>query len=47
MKEISPSDKQDPKYPHKNVCPECKSENFIMQQGCQSCVDCGFSKCST
>jgi ribonucleoside-diphosphate reductase alpha chain len=30
----------------KIVCPECKSENYVMQEGCTSCMDCGYSKCS-
>lgn len=27
------------------VCPECGA-NLILKEGCESCVECGFSKCS-
>lgn len=30
----------------RNVCPSCKSTNLKMQEGCMSCTDCGYSKCS-
>lgn len=30
----------------RNVCPECKSTNLRMQEGCLTCQDCGNSKCS-
>lgn len=27
-------------------CPNCHEKSLIMQGGCNSCVSCGFSKCS-
>lgn len=27
------------------VCPNCKSENLTMQEGCETCLDCGYGKC--
>ena len=27
------------------VCPECKSVNFVKEAGCETCYDCGWSKC--
>lgn len=28
------------------TCPECKSENYIIEGKCETCKDCGFSKCN-
>lgn len=30
----------------KGKCPNCGSENLVMQEGCFVCQDCSFSKCS-
>ena len=30
----------------KKVCPSCGSKNVIFQEGCLTCLDCNFSKCS-
>ncbi|MDR2084540.1 MAG: adenosylcobalamin-dependent ribonucleoside-diphosphate reductase [Bacteroidales bacterium] len=27
------------------TCPECKSPNFVLVEGCEVCKDCGHSKC--
>ncbi len=29
----------------KDCCPECQSENFVRQDGCVDCADCGYSLC--
>lgn len=29
-----------------NECPECKSSSLIYQEGCLTCNNCGYSKCS-
>jgi ribonucleoside-diphosphate reductase alpha chain len=26
-------------------CPECSSSNLLWEEGCQSCGDCGYTKC--
>lgn len=28
-----------------DICPECGAASFVKQDGCQTCVSCGFSKC--
>jgi ribonucleoside-diphosphate reductase alpha chain len=27
------------------ICPECKQESMIYQEGCLACTSCGYSKC--
>lgn len=46
VKEITAPESTQTKHKFKIVCPECKSDNYIMQEGCTSCFDCGYSKCS-
>ena len=29
----------------KNVCPECGQPNLVFKEGCQTCTNCGYSKC--
>ncbi|MDD4848117.1 MAG: adenosylcobalamin-dependent ribonucleoside-diphosphate reductase [Bacteroidales bacterium] len=31
--------------PKNNVCPKCKQESLIYQEGCLVCSSCGYSKC--
>lgn len=33
-------------FEEKQSCPECFSSNFKKQEGCNLCLDCGFSSCS-
>jgi transposase-like protein len=30
----------------KPVCPVCGSKNYRISEGCATCQDCGYSKCS-
>ncbi len=30
----------------RKYCPVCKSRNIVIQEGCVTCYDCGFGKCS-
>lgn len=30
---------------HADLCPECGNASFILQEGCQKCYSCGYSKC--
>lgn len=30
---------------HADLCPECGNATFILQEGCQKCFSCGYSKC--
>lgn len=30
---------------HADLCPECGNASFILQEGCQKCFSCGYSKC--
>ena len=27
------------------TCPECKAQSLVLLDGCQTCLDCGYSKC--
>ena len=27
------------------ICPKCREENFLRQEGCDLCISCGYSKC--
>ncbi|CBW47044.1 hypothetical host-like ribonucleoside diphosphate reductase [Roseovarius sp. 217 phage 1] len=36
---------QSPDQPVPDQCPSCKGYNLIMQSGCPTCQDCGYSKC--
>lgn len=29
-----------------NICSNCKTKNLVYQEGCQQCLNCGWSKCS-
>ena len=28
-----------------DLCPECGNSSFVMEEGCQKCYSCGYSKC--
>ena len=32
--------------PHLRTCPKCNTPGLILQEGCETCVSCGYSKCS-
>ena len=31
--------------PHMRSCPKCGAPTLIRQEGCDSCISCGYSKC--
>ena len=35
-----------PQFPHGRGCPKCGTPGLIRQEGCETCVSCGYSKCS-
>jgi len=32
--------------PRLRTCPKCNTPGLILQEGCETCVSCGYSKCS-
>jgi ribonucleoside-diphosphate reductase alpha chain len=32
--------------PQLGICPECKTKGLVASNGCGTCINCGFSKCS-
>ena len=30
---------------HADLCPECGSASFVMEEGCKKCHSCGYSMC--
>lgn len=30
---------------HAQLCPKCHSNSFVVMDGCQTCLSCGYSKC--
>ena len=38
---------KDGEKPKNNVCPECGSDQIVFEQGCLTCKNCSWSKCSS
>jgi hypothetical protein len=32
--------------PQLGICPECKTKGLVASNGCGTCINCGFSRCS-
>ena len=42
---IAPALRQEPENLHLRPCPKCHAPSLIRQEGCDSCMNCGFSRC--
>lgn len=45
-KENNPQDKKAKFSGELGICPECHSSSVVFQEGCYTCMNCGYTKCS-
>ncbi len=44
-RKVAAGDPEEPKLGGLRACPKCNSPSLIRQEGCDTCVSCGYSKC--
>ncbi|MBW7835814.1 MAG: adenosylcobalamin-dependent ribonucleoside-diphosphate reductase [Sphingomonadales bacterium] len=44
-RKVAAGDPEEPKLGGLRTCPKCNSPSLIRQEGCDTCVSCGYSKC--
>lgn len=44
-RKVAAGDPEEPKPGGLRACPKCNSPSLIRQEGCDTCVSCGYSKC--